>query len=419
MELKAETSGFLAVDGGLSIREKDFPGWPNYDQQEIDAVQDVLLSGKVNYWTGQEIRNFEEEFAWYCGVKHAVAVANGTVALEMAIKALRIGPGDEVIVTPRSFFASASAIVVQGAQAVFADVDPNSQNITSETIAPLITTRTKAIIAVHLAGMPCDMDPILELAAKHSLFVIEDCAQAHGARYKGRPVGSLGHVAAFSFCQDKIMSTGGEGGMLVTSDRSVWKRVWSLKDHGKNYDEVHGRDHAPGFRWLHTGFGTNARMTEMQAAIGRKQLRKMESWHKRRLGNASLLDEGLGKLPALRIPVIPRDMEPARYKYYVFIRPGMLAEGWDRDRVMNAITSEGVPCFGGSCSEIYREKAFQGTGMEPAERLPMARELGQTSLMFLVHPTLGPEEMRDTISAVTKVFLVASKIKSRDQQVSK
>jgi len=414
MEMKAATSGFLAIDGGLPVREDSFPFWPHFDEEEIEAVQDILRSGKVNYWTGSETRRFEEEFAWFCGVKHAVAVANGTLALEIALKAMRVGPGDEVIVTPRSFFASASAIVLQGAKAVFADVDINTQNITAETIAPLITDKTKAIIAVHLAGMPCDMDPILELAARTGIFVLEDCAQAHGARYKGRPVGSFGHAAAFSFCQDKIMTTGGEGGMLVTNDQSVWKRVWSLKDHGKNYDEVYGRDHAPGFRWLHTGFGTNGRMTEMQGAIGRKQLRKMENWHGRRVLFADLLDEGLRKIPALRVPTVPENCQPARYKYYAFIRPGMLADGWDRDRLMNAISAEGVPCFGGSCSEIYREEAFSDTEMAPAERLPVARELGETSLMFLVHPTLEEKEISDTISAVTKVFKVASRLSPRD-----
>ncbi len=410
MEMKAATSNFLAIDGGQPVRVDDFPAWPAFDQEEIDAVQGVLRSGKVNYWTGLETRKFEEEFAWYCGVKHAVALANGTLALEMGLKALRIGPDDEVIVTPRSFFASASAIVLQGAKAVFAEVDRNSQNITADTIAPLITSRTKAIIAVHLAGMPCDMDPIMELAAANGIYVLEDCAQAHGARYKGRPVGSFGHAAAFSFCQDKIMTTGGEGGMLVTNDQSVWKRVWALKDHGKSYDEVFGREHAPGFRWLHTGFGTNARMTEMQATIGRKQLRKMEKWHSARQGNAGLLDEGFSQIPALRVPSVPDLFQSAHYKYYTFIRPGMLAEGWGRDRIMGAITAEGIPCFGGSCSEIYRETAFKGTAMELSQRLPVARELGEFSLMFLIHPTLGSREMDDTVAAVVKVFKAASKL---------
>ncbi len=414
MEMKAEPAGFLAIDGGLPVRECEFPAWPVFSQDEIEAVQAVLQSGKVNYWTGQESRNFEAEFARYFGVKFAVSVANGTVALELALKSLGIGPGDEVIVTPRSFFASASTIVLQGAQTVFVDVDPDTQNITWETIAPAITPRTRAIVAVHLAGVPCDLDPILELARAHDLFVIEDCAQAHGARYKGRPVGGWGHAAAFSFCQDKIMTTGGEGGMLVTNDPGIWKMAWSLKDHGKSYDEVYGRDHAPGFRWLHTGFGTNGRMTEMQAAIGRIQLPKLVDWTRRRQANSALLDEGLGEIPALRIPELPANCESACYKYYAFIRPEMLATGWDRGRIRSAINAEGIPCFGGSCSEIYREKAFQGTDMLPEKRLPIARELGENSLMFLIHPTLGKQEMQDTIEAVAKVFKEASLLNPPD-----
>lgn len=408
MEMRAVSTGFLAMDGGLPVREENFPGWPEFFQDDIEAVQEVLRSGKVNYWTGDQCTRFEEEFAWACGVNHAVALANGTVALELALKVLGVGPGDEVIVTPRSFFASASAIVLQGAKAVFADVDRHSQNITAASIAPVVTPRTKAIIAVHLAGWPCDMDPIMDLAARHGLFVIEDCAQAHGALYKGRPVGSLGHAAAFSFCQDKVMTTGGEGGMLVTNDRSTWRKAWSYKDHGKCYREVFEKNHQPGFRWLHTGFGTNWRMTEMQAAIGRTQLRKLDDWHQRRLDNAAILDAELRGIPALRVPEPTAGIEPARYKHYVFVRPEMLAAGWDRDRIMNAIVAEGIPCFSGSCSEIYLEDAFKGSDMVPEQNLPVARELGETSLMFLVHPTLTEGDIRDTVAAVAKVMAAAS-----------
>jgi dTDP-4-amino-4,6-dideoxygalactose transaminase len=233
--------------------------WPSFTPEEADAVQKVLLSNKVNYWTGTEGREFEKEFAAYCGAKHAIALTNGTVALELALFALGIGPGDEVITTSRTFIASASCIVMRGATPVIADVDPVSQNVTAETIRPLITPRTRAIIAVHLAGWPCDMDPILALAREHGLKVIEDCAQCHGATYKGRPVGSLGDVAAFSFCQDKIMTTGGEGGMLTTRDTALWERAWAFKDHGKSFDAVYNRQHPPGFRWLHESFGTNAK----------------------------------------------------------------------------------------------------------------------------------------------------------------
>jgi dTDP-4-amino-4,6-dideoxygalactose transaminase len=394
-----------------------FAPWPFFTREEADAVQNVLLSNKVNYWTGQEGRSFEKEFAEYCGVKHAIALANGTVALELALQALGIRPGDEVVTTCYTFLASASAIVMRGAVPVLADVDPESLNMTAESIRAVLTPKTKAIIAVHLVGNPCDMDPIMELAREHDLKVIEDCAQAHGATYKGRPVGSLGDAAAFSFCQDKIMTTGGEGGMLTTNDTLVWEMAWAFKDHGKSYDAVFNREHPPGFRWLHESFGTNWRMTEMQAAIGRIQLQRLPEWKRVRQRNAAILTECFKKIPALRVLEVPDNVEHANYKYYVFIRPEMLNQsrvtGHEspatiRDRIMNAIVAEGVPCFSGICPEIYLEKAFTEAGLGPVERLPNARCLGETSLLFLVHPTLGEAEMQATCRAVEKVLLAAN-----------
>jgi dTDP-4-amino-4,6-dideoxygalactose transaminase len=385
-----------------------FAPWPSFTQEEADAVQKVLLSNKVNYWTGTEGREFEKEFASYTGCKHAIALANGTVALELALEALGVQPGDEVITASYTFIASASAIVMRGAIPVLADVDPESLNITSETIRDVITPKTKAIIAVHLVGNPCDMDPIMTLAKEHDLKVIEDCAQAHGATYKGRPVGSLGDAAAFSFCQDKIMTTGGEGGMLTTNDHAVWERAWSFKDHGKSFDAIYNREHLPGFRWLHESFGTNWRMTEMQAAIGRIQLRRLPEWKRIRQSNAAILTACFKKIPALRVLEVPDEFDHAYYKYYVFVRTDQLKDGWDRDRIMNAITAEGIPCFSGICPEIYLEKAFTDAGFGPTERLPNAKLLGETSLLFLAHPTLGEQEMNATCNAVEKVMSEAS-----------
>ncbi|MEW5823159.1 MAG: DegT/DnrJ/EryC1/StrS aminotransferase family protein [Pseudomonadota bacterium] len=370
-----------------------FSPWPSFTEEEANAVRDVILSNKVNYWTGQECRQFEKEFAAWAGTDYAIAMANGTVALDVALKALDIGPGDEVVVTPRTFLASVSCIVNAGAVPVFADVDRDSQNITAESIEELLTSRTKAVICVHLAGWPCDMDPIMALADKHGLKVIEDCAQAHGARYKGRAVGSIGHVGAWSFCQDKIMTTGGEGGMVTTNDRALWLRMWSYKDHGKSWEAVYEREHAPGFRWLHESFGTNWRMMEMQAVIGRIQLRRMAEWHERRLANARAIWSAAMEVPWLRVPVLPEYIEHAAYKCYVFVEPEKLPPGWSRDRVMEAIQARGVPCYTGSCSEVYLEKAFDGTGWRPVQRLPVAQELGETSIMFLVHPTLSGQEV--------------------------
>ncbi|WP_135229235.1 DegT/DnrJ/EryC1/StrS family aminotransferase [Deinococcus fonticola] len=377
----------------LAAQQRSLPGWPVFEPDEIQAVNDVLQSGKVNYWTGNVCREFEREYADYLGVNHTIALHNGTLALELALYAFGIGEGDEVITTTRTFIASASAAVMRGCVPVIADVDPVSQNITAETIRPLITSRTRAIIPVHLAGWPCDMDPIMALAREHNLIVIEDCAQAHGAFYKGRPVGSIGHAGAFSFCQDKIMTTGGEGGLLALNDTAVWKKAWAFKDHGKSYDAVYNKEHPPGFRWLHESFGTNWRMLEVQGAIGRIQLRKLPEWAARRRANAAVLNERFGAVAAFRLTLPPSEIDHAYYKYYVFVKPEQLREGWNRDRIMNEITSRGVPCFSGSCSEIYLEKAFTDAGYGPQERLPVAQELGETSLMFLVHPTLTPEDV--------------------------
>ena len=385
-----------------------FPSWPLFTEEESQAVSNVLLSNKVNYWTGQECREFEKEFAAWSQSEYAIAVANGTVALDLAFVALGIGKGDEVIVTSRTFLASVSSIINSGATPVFADIDADTQNISVATVSEKITANTKAILAVHLAGWPCDMDGLMGLAARQNLFVIEDCAQAHGALYKGKPVGSIGHIGCWSFCQDKIMTTGGEGGMVTTNDRDLWSRMWSFKDHGKSWEAVYERDHPPGFRWLHDSFGTNWRMLEMQAAIGRIQLQRMPQWHEVRLDYANQIWAAADACVGLRVPTIPADIEHAAYKCYVFVEPEKLADGWDRDRIMAKINAAGVPCFSGSCSEVYLEKAFDNTSYRPTVRLPVAKELGETSLMFLVHPTMEQSHVTKTCDVLTRVMALAT-----------
>lgn len=394
----------LDVSREYFVLNTPFSPWPSFSEEEANAARDVILSNRVNYWTGQVCRQFEQEFAAWAGVRHAVALANGTVALDLALKALDIGPGDEVVVTPRTFLASVSCIVNAGATPIFADVDRDTQNITASTIEAVLTPRTRAVICVHLAGWPCDMDPIMALAKKHDLKIIEDCAQAHGALYKGRPVGSIGDVGAWSFCQDKIMTTGGEGGMVTTNDSKLWSFMWSYKDHGKSWEAVYERQHAPGFRWLHERFGTNWRMIEVQAAIGRIQLAKMSDWQARRLANARRIWEAAAALPGLRVPMLPVDITHAAYKCYVFVDFSRLADGWTRDAILEAINERGVPCFSGSCSEVYLERAFDGTGWRPEQSLPMARELGASSLMFMVHPTLTDAEIEKTVQVLGEVF---------------
>lgn len=407
--MKSDKKNNREVIKTSTVLKSKFPPWPCFAKEEIDSVVSVLNSGKINYWTGTECRQFEAEFASFTGSAKAVALANGTVALEAALAALGIGPGDDVIVTSRTFIASASCIVMRGANPIMADVDPVSQNITAKTIEAALTPKTRAIITVHLAGWPCDMEPILGLAKKHGLSVIEDCAQAHGATYKGQKVGSFGDVAAFSFCQDKIITTGGEGGMVTTSNPQIWEKVWSLKDHGKNYNAVYNRRHPRGFRWLHESFGTNWRMTEMQAAIGRIQLKKIPKWLPIRRRNADIMTESFLKIPALRVTIPPPEIKHAYYKYYVFVRPEALKSGWNRDRIMMEIEAKGISCQSGSCSEIYLEKAFKANASHTARRLPVARKLGETSLMFLVHPTLTENEMEKTSRAVKRVMKEATR----------
>ncbi len=385
--------------------------WPVIAQDEIDAATTVLRSGNINYWTGQEGRLFEQEFARMMACDHAVALANGTVALELALHALDLEPGDHVIVTPRTFIASASAVVTRGLIPIFADVDRDSGNITADTVAAALTPRTRAIITVHLAGWPCEMDAVAELAAQKNLYVIEDCAQSHGATYRGRPVGSLGHAAAWSFCQDKIMTTGGEGGMLTTNDETVWAKAWSYKDHGKDYELAMQPNPSREFRWLHRTFGSNWRLTEMQAAIGRVQLWKLPMWSEKRRQLAGILTEGFSEMPGLRVTIPPTHLQHAYYKYYTYVRPERLRYGWNRDRISTELRTQRVNCFAGtgSCSEIYREDAFANVNMQPTQRLPMAAELGNSSLMFLVHPTLEADDMHEVLQRVRDIMARATK----------
>lgn len=390
-----------------SIDRQSGFSWPVFDDDQIAAVEKVLRSGKVNYWTGTEGQSFEREFADYCGSGRAIALANGTVALDLALRTFGITAGDEVVVPSRTFVATASSVVLAGAIPVFADVDRDSGNLTVDSIAKVVTRKTRAVIPVHLGGWPCDMPAILELAKELRLIVIEDCAQAHGAAIGGQRVGSFGDTGAFSFCQDKIMTTGGEGGMLVLSDDARWSEAWSFKDHGKSHAAVFERDHPPGFRWLHESFGTNWRLTEMQSAMGRIQLARLDEWITRRARNAATLAASLAPFSCIRVPMPAAAVRHAYYKFYAYVRPEKLRNGWSRDKIVAAITDLGVPCFSGSCSEIYLERSFLEAGLRPSKRRPVAKELGETSLQFLVHPTLTSDEIDRTRDAIEKVLALA------------
>lgn len=383
--------------------------WPIYDEEQIAEVVELLRSGRVNAWTGDHVARFEDAYARHLGRRHAVAVANGTVALDLALRVLHIGSGDEVIVTPRSFVASAACVPFAGATAVFADVDPVSGNLSAETIAPRITARTKAVIVVHVGGWPCDMAPIMDLAERTGIRVIEDCAQAHGAKFAGRPVGSFGDIATFSFCQDKIITTGGEGGLVAMDDDALWSAAWSLKDHGKSHDLATSRDHSTGFRWLHESVGTNWRMMSIQAVMGLWQLAQLKDWSARRTRNAEIWRDAVADLPLLDAPQLPPEHTHAWYRFYCYVRPEKLAPGWTRDRLIAAITAAGVPCYSGSCSEIYLERAFADAGLAPLERLPVAKRLGETSIAFLVDPSWSAEETTAAAATARSIITHASR----------
>lgn len=383
-------------------RQTAFPPWPAFDDEMLAAAAEVLTSGRVNYWTGDHGRRFEEEFAAFLGRRHALALSNGTVAIELALRAMGVGSGDEVVVPSRTFIATASAVVAAGATPVVADVDADTQGLSAATVSDVLTVRTRAVIPVHLGGCPVDWDPLQRLADGRGLWLIEDCAQAIGATYRGRPIGSLGHAAAFSFCQDKIVTTAGEGGALAFDDEALFRNAWAYKDHGKSFEAVFEREHPPGFRWLHESFGSNFRLSEVQSAVGRVALRRLPGWLERRRENVNVLSSRLSGHPALRLPDLDERFGQAWYRWYAFLRMESLKPDWDRDRVAQAITRLGTPCFSGSCSEIYREAAF--ARLRPPQRFPVAQNLGETSLALLVHPTATSEDMERAAQHVLSVL---------------
>jgi len=402
----------LAIDGGTPVRSVPMPAWPAPDAQAVAAVSEVVSSGRINYWTGDQGRTLEREYAEMTGRAHGIALANGTLALESALRALGIGPGHEVVVPARTFIATASAVVAVGATPIVADIDRDSGNLTAATVEAVLSDKTRAVIPVHLGGWPVDMAPLMELARTNDLKVIEDCAQAHGARYHGRPVGALGsHAAAFSFCQDKIVP-GGEGGVLVLDDEAAFRFAWEHKDHGKSLDKL--EDPAfmgtpAAFRFVADSFGTNWRLDEMAAALALAGTRRLPEWHEARTTNALLLAGLLADLPGLRVPLPPLGVEHGFYRLYAYVAPETLSPGWDRDRILFAINAEGTPVQYGSCAEIYREAAFAKAGLGPAAPLPVAAELHDTSLAFFVHPTLTEADIRDTGRAIRKVLEAATR----------
>ncbi|MCA8986585.1 MAG: DegT/DnrJ/EryC1/StrS family aminotransferase [Planctomycetaceae bacterium] len=408
MSMSGSTADLLAIEIGAQEKPRPLPTWPAFQEEHLQAVETVLRSGKINYWTGTECRQFEAEYARSLGAKHAIALANGTVALELALYAIDLQPGDEVIVPSHTFVATASAVLARGGIPVFADVEGTTQNVSAETLEPLLTSRTRAIIVVHMGGRPCEMDEIYELAQAAGVKLIEDCAQAHGACYRDRPVGTCSDISAFSFCQDKIITTGGEGGLVVTNDETLFRLAWSYKDHGKNYDKITNGPHNGLFRPLHDTPGTNWRLTEMQAALGRVSLALLPEWVETRRAHAETYKSSLLDHPAIEIASVPSHLHHSYYKFYCTIVPDRLHDGWSRDLVLQALQAEGVPCGSGSCAEIYTEKMFQTLHLAPRVRLPSAQHFGERSLMFLTHPTLKTSDVIWMTEKIQQVLNVAT-----------
>jgi len=375
------------------------PSWPHFSADEQAAVMEVLQSGKVNYWTSDKVNQFEQAFADYHQVNHAVAVANGTLALELALRALNIGQGDEVLVPCRTFVASALAVVAVGATPVFVDIEPENQNVSVQTLTAGLTKKTKALIVVHLNGWPAPMLDIMPFANSHNLKVIEDCAQAHGAAIGEQLVGSFGDAAAFSFCQDKIISTGGEGGMLLVNDSEAYQRAWSYKDHGKNRAKCLERHDIPRFRWVHDGQGSNWRMTAMQAAIGLAQLQKLSDWLGIRKQHADSYRAALSSCDSF---YIPEPKEPIRHAYYKFNLRLTEQSPLSQLEILQQLKQRGVPAFSGSCPQVQREQVF--TQGKAVADFPNAKILEQSNLQFLLHPTLAAADIDWICSQILDVL---------------
>lgn len=382
--------------------------WPQHEADEIAAVAQVLQCGRVNALVhGDQNKAFESEFSQFVGMPHAIAVANGTVSLEIALRALGVGRGDEVIIPARSFFATASAVVAVGADPVFADVEIHTQNINPSSVRRMMSDRTKAIVCVHLAGRPCNLTALGEICSSYGLFLIEDCAQAHGALYNGRPVGSFGDASSFSFCTDKIMSTGGEGGMALFKNKSVWAEAWAIKDHGKMPPDFMPQNIAPAgeFRYLHRSFGSNFRMTEMQAAIGRAQLRKLPKWLEQRRANAETLASAVSGLPGIRVDWHEQNVRAAWYKFYITVDDRELPGGLTRSDILVGLMRLGIQCGSGSCPDMSKEAAFSDLVPRRDGNLPNANWLGARTIMFPVDHLLGEREMMEIAQALKKVLL--------------
>jgi len=349
----------LAIDGGPKAVTNKLAAWPQFDEKAIKAAEQVLRSGKVNYWTGPRGMEFEKKFAAWQGSKFAISTSSGTSALHVGLSALGIGPGDEVIVPSYTFIASSFAIVQAGAVPRFADVNIEDHCISVASAEKLINKRTRAIMPVHLYGNVCDMDRVLEFARRHKLYVIEDNAEAFGGVYKGRKTGTLGHMAACSFCQNKTFTTGGEGGMVTTDDEEWAWNARSFRDHGYDVKErLNLLEIEQKLPYIHNMVGWNYRMTEMQSAIGLAELARMDTWNlPTRRRNAHIIMDAIGNLP--RVKYQPIDTEERQNGWYVLAFSLDIENmDCDIDRFVAAAGAEGAPCWKVFWPQCHTEKAF-------------------------------------------------------------
>jgi perosamine synthetase len=393
----------LAIDGGPKTRSEPFPRWPLLGPEDVTAVAEVLDSGKLTQLSGRSVADFERAFAEWHGIEHCVATSSGTTAIHAALIALDVGPGDEVIVPAHTFIASATPVLHQGATPVFTDVEERTFCISPDSVRERVTERTKAIIAVHLNGHPADLDALLEIARPRGIAIIEDAAQAHGATYKGRKAGTIGEAGCFSFWEDKIITTGGEGGAIITADPALADRMRRIRHHGEG--PVEGER-----AYYHVELGYNYRMTSIQAATGLVQLRKLDEYLIARRRNAAHLSERLGEIPQVEPPFVADYAVHSYYKYICRLRresgpSTRLRTSIDIARFVAAVAAEGLPISRRYPTPLPQQPVFRDAGLAGAA-CPVAERLSGELFMLLVHPTASIADMDDYATAIGKVVSV-------------
>ncbi|MHC4795399.1 MAG: DegT/DnrJ/EryC1/StrS family aminotransferase [Planctomycetota bacterium] len=410
----------LAIEVGKPVTTKPFPMWPSFQQSTIKKAMEPLKSGKVNYWTGEVGTEFEKQWARWNRAKYAITTTSGTSALHTAVAALGIGPGDEVICPSYSFIASSFCILQAGALPVFADVD-NSHTLDPKDIKSKINRRTKAILVVHLYGIVADMDPIMRIARKHNLYVIEDCAQCFGGIYKGKKAGTIGDVGCFSFCQSKHFTTGGEGGAVITNHDDIHWECKSFRDHGYDVKErLRLLELEAKLMYIHNRVGFNYRMTEMQSTIGLCELKRLSSWNlPNRRQNGRYLIKALKDHPLVLHPPLDTKARQNAYWWAPFVLDTNKLKVSVKQFIA-AMNAEGVPTYSVLWPEMYKEEAFikrNGFGRrkypfnDPKARkidytkvvCKKARWLTDRTISLFTHPVYRLNHMQLYVKAFEKV----------------